>query len=95
MPLIEITTEINAPIEICFDLARSIALPVISTAKTNERAISGRTTGLIHLHEFVTWGAMDFGIKQKLTSKITAYNHPIYFKHEQGKGAFKFFHHHH
>ena len=66
MPKIEITTEINSTLEICFDLARSIDLHKISTAKTNEEAISGRTTGLIELNESVTWEATHFGIKQKI-----------------------------
>lgn len=82
MPKIEITTEINSTLEICFDLARSIDLHKISTAKTNEQAIAGRTTGLIELNESVTWEATHFGIKQKLTSKITAFDRPFYFRDE-------------
>jgi ligand-binding SRPBCC domain-containing protein len=95
MPKIEITTEINSTLEICFDLARSIDLHKISTAMTNEQAIAGRTTGLIELNEFVTWEATHFGIKQKLTSKITAFDRPFYFRDEQTKGIFKSFNHSH
>jgi ligand-binding SRPBCC domain-containing protein len=95
MPLITLVTEINAPIAICFDLSRSIDLHKISTAKTNEEAIDGTTKGLIKLNEFVTWQATHFGIKQKLTSKITAFNSPIYFRDEQIKGIFKSIYHEH
>ncbi len=95
MPKIEIATEINSTLEICFDLARSIDLHKISTAKTNEEAISGRTTGLIELNESVTWEATHFGIKQKLTSKITAFDRPFYFRDEQTEGIFKSFNHSH
>jgi len=95
MPKIELKTEIYSTIEICFDLARSIDLHKISTAQTNEQAIEGRTSGLINLNEFVTWEATHFGIKQKLTSKITAFDRPLYFKDEQQKGAFKSFYHEH
>ncbi len=95
MPKIVLTTLINAPIEICFDLARSIDLHKISTAKTKEEAIDGITTGLIGLDEFVTWRASHFGFKQKLTSKITGFQKPIYFKDEQIKGIFKSFCHEH
>ncbi|MFM1999082.1 MAG: hypothetical protein RL204_1029 [Bacteroidota bacterium] len=95
MPKIEITTEINSTLEICFDLARSIDLHKISTAKTNEQAIAGRTTGLIELNESVTWEATHFGIKQKLTSKITAFDRPSYFRDEQTNGIFKSFNHSH
>lgn len=95
MPKIVLTTILNAPIEICFDLSRSIDLHKISTAKTSEEAIDGVTTGLIGLNEFVTWRASHFGFKQKLTSKITEFQKPTYFKDEQIKGIFKSFYHEH
>lgn len=95
MPKIEITTIINAPIALCFDLARSIDLHTISTSKTNEKAIGGRTQGLIELHEYVTWQATHFGIRQILTSKITAFEKPYYFVDEQISGAFKSLYHEH
>jgi len=95
MPKIELKTEINSTIEICFDLSRSIDLHKISTAKTNEEAIEGTTSGLINLNETVTWQATHFGIRQKLTSKITAFERPKYFRDEQLKGAFKSIYHEH
>lgn len=95
MPIIKITTEINTTIETCFDLARSIDLHSISTARTNEKAIDGRVSGLINLNEWVTWQATHFGIKQKLTSKITGFDRPKYFRDEQVKGAFKSIYHEH
>ncbi|HTM97818.1 MAG TPA: SRPBCC family protein [Pedobacter sp.] len=95
MPKIELITEINSTIELCFDLARSIDLHKISTSKTNEQAISGTTSGLIGLNEFVTWQATHFGIRQELTSKITAFERPYYFVDEQVKGAFKSIYHEH
>src|ERR1700712_2328205 len=93
--VIEIETNINSDIETCFDLSRSIDLHKISTAVTNEKAIDGKTTGLINLNEFVTWQAKHFGITQKLTSKITAYDRPFHFRDEQIKGAFKYILHDH
>lgn len=95
MPTINITTKISAPIERVFDLARSIDLHSISTKNTQERAIAGRTSGLIELNETVTWEAYHFGVKQKLTSKITALEHPYYFRDEMIKGAFKKIYHEH
>lgn len=95
MPKIELETIVDAPIEVCFDLSRSIDLHQITTAKTNEKAIAGTTKGLIELNEQVTWQATHFGIRQKLTSKITAYDRPFYFRDEQLKGAFKSFYHEH
>lgn len=95
MPKIELLTEINSTAAICFDLSRSIDLHTISTAKTKEKAVAGRTSGLIGLNETVTWQAVHFGIQQKLTTKITAYDKPNYFIDEQVSGAFKSFIHIH
>ena len=95
MPRIELRTEIKATKEIVFDLSRSIDLHKISTAHTNETAIAGKTSGLIGLHESVTWRAKHFGIYQKLTSKITAFNRPNFFVDEMVNGTFKSFRHEH
>lgn len=95
MPKIELTTEINSTLEICFDLSRSIDLHKISTAHTKEEAIAGRITGLINLNETITWQATHFGFRQKLTSKITAFGRPNYFIDEQTKGIFKSIIHEH
>jgi len=95
MPLIYLETIIDAPIEQCFDLSRSIDLHVESTKHTGEKAIAGKTSGIIELHETVTWRAKHFGIRQNLTSKITAMDCPYYFVDEMVKGAFKSFRHEH
>ena len=95
MPTIELITIINAPIEKCFDLARSIDLHMESTRQTGEQAIAGKTSGLIELGETVTWRAKHFGIWQKLTSKITEFDQPNFFADEMMKGAFKSFRHEH
>ena len=55
-----------------------------------------KTSGLIGLHESVTWRAKHFGIYQNLTSKITKFDRSNYFVDEMVKGAFKgFVHEHH
>ncbi|MEO8761532.1 MAG: SRPBCC family protein [Bacteroidia bacterium] len=95
MPHIKLITKINAPVERCFDLSRSIDLHKISTSQSNEEAIAGVTTGLIGLNEFVTWRAKHFGIWQRLTSKITAYEPSSLFVDEMTEGAFKSMHHTH
>ncbi len=95
MPRIELLTKINAPIEKCFDLSRSIDLHLESTKQTGEEAIAGRTTGLIELGETVTWRAKHFGIRQSLSSKITQFDRPNLFVDEMVEGAFKCFRHEH
>ncbi len=95
MPVIEIETKIKAPIEVCFDLATSIDLHMLSTEGTNEKAIDGITSGCVKQGNFVTWEATHFGIRQQLTSTIPIVNRPFHFKDEQKKGAFKYFMHDH
>jgi len=86
MPVIQLQTVINAPINVVFDLSRSIDLHKISTAHTNEQAIAGKTSGLISMSESVTWKAKHFGVTQLLTSKITAFKSPHYFVDEMISG---------
>ncbi|MBS1705133.1 MAG: SRPBCC family protein [Armatimonadetes bacterium] len=95
MARIEIVTWIDAPIEICFDLARSIDFHMKSTSRTGETAVAGRTSGLIEYGESVTWRARHLGIWQTLTSKITEFDEPRFFVDEQMTGAFKKFRHEH
>lgn len=89
MSTIQLHTTISSGIEICFDLSRSIDLHKISTAHTNEVAIAGCTEGLIGLGEFVTWEATHFGIRQRLSTQITAFDPPFHFRDEQIEGPFK------
>jgi hypothetical protein len=79
MPRIVLKTEIDAPIEVCFDLSRSIDLHQISTAHTNEQAIDGVTSGLINLHESVTWRARHFGFSGLTRNKEFFFNAGIFF----------------
>jgi len=85
----------HAPIERCFDAARDLDLHLKSMADTNERAVAGRTSGLIELGEEVTWRARHFGITQHFTSKITAFDRPRYFQDTMQRGAFQSFVHDH
>lgn len=95
MPIIHLSTQIYAPKQLVFDLSRDIDLHQESTKHTGERAIAGKTSGLIGLGESVTWRAKHFGIWQNLTSKITEMDHPHYFVDEMQQGAFKSFRHEH
>jgi len=95
MPLIRLETKINAPIDVVFDLSRSIDFHQLSTHKTKEKAIAGRTSGLILLGETVTWRAKHLGFFQELTSKITAMKPYESFTDEMEKGIFKLIHHEH
>jgi len=95
MPIIKIELTVNAPLERVFDLARCIDLHEATMLKHKEKAIGGLTKGLIGMDESVTWEATHFGIKQKLTSKITAFERPKHFRDSMVKGAFRRFDHDH
>jgi ligand-binding SRPBCC domain-containing protein len=95
MALIRVVTEIQAPPALCFDLTRSIDLHVASTGDSGERAIAGVTSGLIGNGDEVTWSAKHFGIRQRLTSRITAFDPPHHFRDSLVRGAFARFDHDH
>ena len=71
MTQIKITITIKAPIEIVFDNCRNIDIHQYSASKTNEKAIAGRTSGLINKGETVTWEGKHFGFKIHHESIIT------------------------
>jgi len=89
MNKIELSTLIEAPITLCFDLARSIDLHTISLDHTNEKAVGCVTTGLIGYNQTVLWQATHFGFQQTLETKITKYTRPFFFANEMAKGVFK------
>ena len=89
------TAVISAPIEKCFDLARSVEVHLLSTKHTKERVVAGRTSGLFEANETVTWEAIHFGMKQQLTSLISKMEKPIFFEDTMLKGAFKSLRHEH
>ena len=95
MPRIELETLIEAPVERVFDLARSIDAHVASTDGTGERAVGGRTSGLIGLEETVTWEARHLWVRQRLTTRITAVDRPWSFEDRMIQGAFASMHHRH
>lgn len=95
MARIYLETFIDAPIERVFDLSRSIDMHQYSVANTKEKAVAGRTSGLISIDETVTWRAKHLGIYQHLTVKITVLERPEMFQDVMLKGAFSFMEHTH
>ena len=92
---ITLSTKIIAPIGICFDLARSADIHLLSTKHTNEKAIAGRRSGLFELDDEVTWEAIHLGVKQRLSTRITQMEYPHFFEDTMLKGAFKSMRHEH
>jgi len=95
MARIRIVTAIDAPIECCFDLARDIDFHMRTQSASGERAIAGRTSGLIELGETVTWEARHLGLRRRHTSRITRFERPGYFQDAMTAGSFRSFVHDH
>ena len=89
MPIIELSTVIRAPRDRVFDLARNIGAHQDSTGGTEERAIAGVTKGLMGMNDEVTWEARHFGVRQRLTVRVTAFDRPQHFRDVMLAGAFK------
>ena len=90
-------TAIAAPIERCFDLARSVEVHLLGNAHFGESAVAigGVTSGLVGLGQRVRWRAKHLGVWQNLSSEITRLERPTYFRDEMIEGAFKRMEHDH
>ena len=97
MVTLQQTTLIKAPIERCFDLARSVEVHLAGNIHSGEAAVAtaGVTSGLIGPGQHVTWRARHFGVRQNLTSEITAMDRPSYFQDTMIRGAFRSMNHDH
>ncbi len=96
MTQILLSTRINAPVERVYDLSRSIDLHTRSMKHTGEKAVAGKTKGLLDIHETVTWQARHLGKVRYLTIAITSLQPLSYFRDEMLKGDFSaMIHHHH
>jgi ligand-binding SRPBCC domain-containing protein len=92
-------TPIAAPPEIVFDLSLDVDEHVRSMARSGERAVTRRGTGItsghIGLDEEVTWKARHFGVPFRMTSRVVELHRPTRFVDEQVRGPFRRFHHEH
>jgi len=88
MPTVVVETRIAAPIERCFDLARDIETHLRTSSFTGERVVGDRTSGLLGPGDVVTFEAVHFGVRQRLTSKIVEFDRPNRFVDEMVQGVF-------
>jgi ligand-binding SRPBCC domain-containing protein len=95
MTTIKLETRMAAPAMRVFLLSLNVDLHKASTAKTNEEAIAGVTTGILCAGDSVTWRARHFGLRLTHTAKITGYRSPDHFVDTMTKGAFHTFVHTH
>lgn len=90
-------TVIHAPVERCFDLARSVEVHLAGNVHWGEAAVAadGVTSGLVGLRQRVTWRAKHFGVWHRLTSEITAMDRPVFFQDAMIQGPFLWMKHDH
>jgi ligand-binding SRPBCC domain-containing protein len=92
MPEIHLETYVAAPVELCFDLNLNVQM---HEAAGHGRAVAGVTGGQLRLGDTVTWEAVHFGVRQRLTSKIVLCERPSMFVDEMQRGAFARWRHTH
>ncbi|GIO52053.1 SRPBCC family protein [Paenibacillus cineris] len=87
---------IYAPIEVCFDVSRNVDDHSRTVwPHTHERVVGGRMSGMLEAGDTVVFEARHFGIRQRLTSKVTEMDKPYSFTDEMQKGAFRHLTHRH
>ena len=88
---LEETTIMNAPIQRCFDLSRSVEVHLVANVHCSEQAVAaaGVTSGLVGLSQQVTWRAKHFGVWHSLTSQTTALESPAHFQVTMTRGIFR------
>ena len=95
MTRFEVTTGIAASPQRVFDVSRSVEVHTTSMAGAAERVVGGVTSGRLGLGDTVTWQARHFGLRWRMTSRISAVEPPGYFVDELVAGPFKRWHHAH
>lgn len=82
MPTVHVETYIQAPIELCFDLSRSVEMH-------DEPPVAGVTSGLLELNDIATWESVHFGRRHSLTSQISEMERPYRFVDVLIRGRFE------
>ena len=86
---------IEAPIDRVFDLARDVEVHCQTAAFTQERAVGGKTSGLLDLGDTITFEGVHFGTRQRLTARVVEFDRPHRFVDEMISGAFQSMRHVH
>jgi ligand-binding SRPBCC domain-containing protein len=96
MPVIICDTRIQAPIHLCFDLARDVGIHCETAAHTRERAVHpGKTAGLLEFGDLVTFEATHLAKRWRLTARIVEMERPHCFVDQMERGPFAFLRHAH
>lgn len=96
MVRLSIETQIAAPPEVCFDLARDIEFYAQSLSRTQERVLLRPANRRLALGDEVEFQGRHLGLIFRFTARITAFDLPLYFRDEMTCGPFRsFIHDHH
>ena len=95
MARIELEMLVRAPPAACYALALNVQAHLDSTRHTGERVLNGPASGQLALGNVVTWEARHFGIRQRLTVRITVAAPPHHFRDELVRGSFRTLRHDH
>lgn len=82
MNKIEFNTHIKAPIQQCFDLARSIDFHKISLSPIEEESVAGCTTGLIGYKQHALIQSNLWGSRFSTELKLVKFNPPFFLSYE-------------
>jgi ligand-binding SRPBCC domain-containing protein len=95
MGRVVIETAIQAPQELCFDLARDVSVYARHASKPERVVAPGRLTGLLEQNERVTYEARHLGVTRRLTVQMVEFAPPERFLDEQIHGPFVWMQHLH
>ena len=95
MPVVNLVTEIHAPIERCFDACRDLETHARTVPHTKERLVGDKKSGLAELGDVLVFEAVHLGVRQRLSSEITELTYPTLFADVALSGAFQRLYHRH
>lgn len=86
---------VPAPPEAVFDLSLDVGLHLESQSSRGERAVGGRTSGMLGEGDQITWSARHFGVRFRMSSVVFDVDRPRRFRDRQTQGPFGAFFHTH
>ena len=86
--------EIAAPVEVVFDLCRSIDFHLEAAKSIKARAVGGQTSGLAEEGTLTVYSAAFFGCRFRLAMEATGFREPFEFRDTMARGLFAHFSHH-
>ncbi|MCF2532605.1 SRPBCC family protein [Yinghuangia soli] len=89
------TTSVPAPPAQVFAAALDAGAHSRSMARHGERVVGGPADGVLRPGDEVTFEARHFGLRWRLTARITGYDEPRSFVDEQVRGPFRTWRHEH